>query len=183
MVTLNVMGIVPLVVSVIMAVLAAVSTRCLTMEDSYKAVPWGSLVLLGGMLPLADALDKTGGVDFTVDMLMSWVGGASPLVMMTLLFFLTAILSLFLSNIASAVLVAPVAITSAEALNLSPYPFALSVIIAASAVFISPVSTPVIALIVTPGKYRVLDFIKVGGPLLVLVYCALILIGPLLFPF
>ena len=103
--------------------------------------------------------------------------------MMTVLFSLTAVLSLFLSNTASAVLVAPIAIFAAEALNVSPYPFAVAVLIAASAAFVTPVSTPVVTLVVDPGRYSFTDFVKVGVPLLLLTYGATILVAPLIFPF
>jgi len=93
------------------------------------------------------------------------------------------VLSLFLSNTASAVLVAPIAIFAAEALNVSPYPFAVAVLIAASAAFVTPVSTPVVTLVVDPGRYSFTDFVKVGVPLLLLTYGATILVAPLIFPF
>ena len=107
----------------------------------------------------------------------------APYVMMTVLFFLTAALGLFLSNTASAVLVAPIAIFAAEALNVSPYPFAVAVLIAASAAFVTPVSTPVVTLVVDPGRYSFMDFVKVGVPLLLLTYGATMLVAPLIFPF
>jgi di/tricarboxylate transporter len=103
--------------------------------------------------------------------------------MLTVLFFLTAILSLFLSNTASAVLVAPIAIVAAERLGVSPYPFAVAVLIAASAAFSTPVSTPVVTLVVEPGRYRFTDFVKVGVPLLVLTYLTTLVLAPLLFPY
>ncbi len=142
MVLLSIFEVVPLVAAVIMATLAAGVTRCLTMENAYSAIHWSSLVLVAGMLPLADALEKTGGTDIIVDALMYTVGDASPSLMLTVLFFLTAALGLFLSNTASAVLVAPIAIIAAESLGVSPYPFAVAVLIAASAAFVTPVSTP-----------------------------------------
>ena len=140
-------------------------------------------MLVAGMLPLADALEKTGGTQLIVDTLMMSVGDAGPRVMMTVLFFLTAALGLFLSNTASAVLVAPIAIFAAEALNVSPYPFAVAVLIAASAAFVTPVSTPVVTLVVDPGRYAFTDFVKVGVPLLLLTYAATLLVAPLIFPF
>jgi di/tricarboxylate transporter len=140
-------------------------------------------VLVAGMLPLADALEKTGGTDIIVDALMYAVGGAGPGMMLTVLFFLTAALGLFLSNTASAVLVAPIAIVAAETLGVSPYPFAVAVLIAASAAFVTPVSTPVVTLVVDPGSYRFMDFVKVGTPLLVLAWLTTLLVAPLIFPY
>ena len=183
MVLLSIFDIVPLVAAVIMAALAAVFTRCLTMQDAYRSIHWSSIVLVAGMLPLADALDVTGGTDLVVDAMMSTVGDAGPRVMLTVIFFLTAGVSLFLSNTASAVLVAPIAIYVAKALNVSPYPFAVAVIIAASAAYSTPVSTPVVTLVVEPGRYKFMDFVKLGVPLLLLTYLVVVVLAPIVFPF
>jgi len=183
MVLLTVFDIVPLVAAVLMAALAAVFTRCLTMEDAYRSIHWSSLVLIAGMLPLADALTATGGTQLIVDSLIAVIGDSGPYFILSIIFFLTAGLSLVLSNTAAAVLVAPIAIYLAGALGFSPYPFAVAVVIAASAAYSTPVSTPVVTLVVDPGNYRFTDFIKVGVPLLVLSYLVTLLLAPLLFPF
>jgi len=183
MVLLTVFDVVPLVTAVLMAALAAVLTRCLTMEDAYRAIHWSSLVLIAGMLPLADALNKTGGTQLIVDALLSAMGDASPYKMLTVIFFLTASLGLVLSNTASAVLVAPIAIYTAGALGVSPYPFAVAVLVAASAAYSTPVSTPVVTLVVDPGRYKFIDFVKVGVPLLLLTYLVTALVAPMIFPF
>jgi len=114
---------------------------------------------------------------------MTAFGDSSPLTMLTGMFFLTAGLGLVLSNTASAVLVAPIAINAAEVLGASPYPFAVAVLIAASAAFATPVSTPVVTLVVEPGRYKFMSFVKVGVPLLLLTYVATATVAPLLFPF
>lgn len=90
---------------------------------------------------------------------------------------------MFLSNTASAVLVAPIAIIAAETLGVSPYPFAVAVLIAASAAFVTPVSTPVVTLVVDPGRFGFMDFVKVGVPLLLLTYAVTLVVAPLFFPF
>lgn len=168
MVSLSAFEIVPVVLAVILAALAAVFTRTLTMEDAYRSIHWSSLVLIAGMLPAAAALEKTGGIDAIVNVLVSGLGNTGPYVMLTAIFFLTAGLGLFLSNTASAVLVAPVAIGAAQAMQVSPYAFVMTVAIAASAAFVTPFSTPVVTLVVSPGGYRFTDFVKVGLPLTVL---------------
>ncbi|UCB55412.1 MAG: hypothetical protein JSW45_02470, partial [Thiotrichales bacterium] len=183
MVLLTLFDVIPLVPAVMLASLAAIFTRCLTMEDAYRAIHWSSLVLVAGMLPLADALDKTGGTRLIVDALMNATGDAGPYMMLTLIFFLTAGLGLVLSNTASAVLVAPIAIYTAAAIGVSPYPFAVAVLIAASAAYSTPVSTPVVTLVVDPGGYKFTDFVKVGVPLLLLTYVVTLFITPLVFPF
>lgn len=182
MVAASASGVVPIVTAVLMAALTAVLTRCLTMEDAYRSISWSSLVLLAGMLPVAVALTETGGTDFLVENIVGGGGSSGPYLMMTALFFLTAGMSLFLSNTASAVLITPVAIQSALALDVSAYPFAVTVLIASSASFASPVASPVVTLVVEPGGYRFLDFVKVGLPLMLLTYVITILLTPMLFP-
>ncbi|MGI9247601.1 MAG: SLC13 family permease [Woeseiaceae bacterium] len=183
MVLLSVFEVVPLVVSVLGAAMAAVLTGCLSAEQAYRAIRWSSLVLIAGMLPLADALQLTGGSEIVVDLLLDAFGNAGPNVMFVALFALTAILGMVLSNVASAVLVVPIAITAANTLQVSPYPFAVAVLIAASAAYSTPVSTPVVALVVEPGKYRFADFLKVGVPLLILTGLVTVLVTPLVFPY
>ena len=183
MVLATVLNLVPLVAAVLIAVLAAIATRCLSMEDAYRSIHWSSIVLIAGMLPLADALTVTGGTELIVDKLLYFAGEAGPYKMMTILFFLTAALGLVLSNTASAVLVAPIAIYAAQAMDLSPYPFAVAVLIAASAAYSTPVSTPVVTLVVAPGNYSFSTFLKLGVPLLFLTYAVTMLVAPLVFPF
>ncbi|UCG87770.1 MAG: SLC13 family permease [Gemmatimonadota bacterium] len=183
MVTITVLEIVSVVAAVLMAGLAAVFTRCLTMEEGYRSIHWSSVVLIAAMLPVADALQKTGGVEIIVDGLVSSVGEAGPYFMMTGLFFLTAVLGMFLSNTATAVLMAPIAISAAEALGVAPYAFVMTVAIAASAAYVTPVSSPIVTLVVAPGKYRFIDFVKVGSPLLLISWVVTMVVTPLLFAF
>ena len=114
---------------------------------------------------------------------MAGLGDAGPYLMMTVIFALTAGLGLVLSNTATAVLVAPVAVRAADAIGVSPYPLAMTVAIAASAAFVTPFSTPVVTLVVGPGGYRFGDFVKVGLPLLVLTWLTTLLVTPVFFPF
>lgn len=183
MVLLTLFDVVPLVAAVLLAALAGILTRCLSMEDAYRSIPWSGLVLIAGMLPLADALSVTGGTQLIVDVLLSTVGDAGPYVLLSVMFFLTAGLGLVLSNTASAVLVAPIAIYLASAVGLSPYPFAVAVLIAASAAYSTPVSTPVVTLVVEPGRYRFMDFVRNGVPLLLLTWLVTLALAPMIFPF
>ncbi|MYM64002.1 SLC13 family permease [Pseudomaricurvus sp. HS19] len=183
MVLLTMFNIVPLIPAVMLASLAAIFTRCLTMEEAYRSISWSSLVLLAGMLPLAQALDKTGGTQIIADALMNLSASSGPYMLMTLLFFLTASIGLVLSNTAAAVLVSPIAIYAATAAGLSPFPFAVAVLIAASSSFSTPVATPVVTLVVEPGRYVFTDFVKTGLPLLFLTYLTTLAVAPLLFPF
>ncbi len=183
MVALTALEIVPVTVAVLMAALAAVLTRCLTMEEAYRSIHWNSVVLIAAMLPVADALQKTGGVTLIVDWLVSGFGQSGPYLMMTSIFALTAILGMFMSNTGTAVLMAPIAISAAEALGVAPYAFVMTVAIAASAAYVTPMSSPVVTLVVAPGKYRFMDFVKVGLPLLLLTWGVAMVVTPLVFPF
>ena len=114
---------------------------------------------------------------------MGGLGAAGPYLIMSVFFFLTAGLGLVLPNTATAVLVAPIALRAAAVLDVSPYPLVMAVAIAASAAFVTPVSTPVVTLVVAPGNYGFLDFVKVGFPLLVLTWLVTLLVTPIFFPF
>jgi di/tricarboxylate transporter len=143
------------------------------------------VIMVAGLLIIgeADAMTRTGGIDFLVENLIAGFGASGPYVMMTALFLLTAALGTALSNTATAVLVAPIAIRAAEAMQLSPYAFAMVVAIAASSAFVTPVSSPAMALIVEPGKYRFADFVKAGLPVLSLSLGVSLLVIPLVFRF
>ncbi len=183
MVLLTVLNVVPLVVAVLGAALAAVFTGCLSAAQAYRSIHWSSLVLVAGMMPLGDALQQTGGSALIVDGLLEVFGEASPSVMLVVIFALTALLSTVLSNTAAAVLVAPIAITAAQTLQVSPYPYAIAVLVAASAAYATPVSSPVVTLVVEPGRYKFMDFVRVGVPLLLLTCIVTTLLTPLLFPY
>ena len=134
------------------------------------------------MLPFSLALQRTGGVDLAADALIAAVGGAGPRVVLASLFAITAILGLFISNTATAVLMAPVALAMAEDLGASPYPFAMIVALAASAAFMTPVSSPVNTLVVGPGNYAFGDFVKVGVPFTLVVMVVSVVLVPMLLP-
>lgn len=183
MVILSVSDLVPVVVAVLLAAVAAVMLRTMTAEAAYQSIHWSSVVLVAGMLPLADALEQTGGSQLIVDTIFDAVGIGSPRVVMGVLFLLTAVIGAILSNTATAVLLTPIAITAAQTMGVSPYPLAVTVLIAASAAFSTPVSTPVVTLVVTPGGYSFADFLKIGTPLTVLVGVLSVALIPLVFPF
>ena len=128
--------------------------RCVDFTSAYRSIHWASLILIVGMLPFSLALQRTGGVDLAADALIAAVGGAGPRVVLASLFAITAILGLFISNTATAVLMAPVALAMAKDLGASPYPFAMTVALAASAAFMTPVSSPVNTLVVGPRQLR-----------------------------
>lgn len=176
-------GVVPNVLAALIGCLAMGLLGCIDLESAYRAIHWQTLVLIVGMLPFAIALQRVGGVDLAVGMLTDVVGQGDPRLALVALFVVTAALGLFISNTATAVLMAPIALAVAEALEASPYPFAMIVALAASSAFMTPVSSPVNALVVGPGGYRFFDFVRIGVPFTLIVLVVGILLVPLLLPF
>ncbi|EIY4897943.1 SLC13 family permease [Klebsiella quasipneumoniae] len=174
---------IPNPIAAIIACLLMGKFRCINAESAYKAIHWPSIILIVGMMPFALALQKTGGVDLVVKGLMDVAGGEGPYLMLGCLFVMCAAIGLFISNTATAVLMAPIALAAAKSMGVSPYPFAMVVAMAASAAFMTPVSSPVNTLVLGPGKYSFSDFVKIGVPFTVLVMVICVLLIPVLFPF
>lgn len=174
---------IPNPIAAIIACLLMGKFRCINAESAYKAIHWPSIILIVGMMPFALALQKTGGVDLVVKGLMDVAGGEGPYLMLGCLFVMCAAIGLFISNTATAVLMAPIALAAAKSMGVSPYPFAMVVAMAASAAFMTPVSSPVNTLVLGPGKYSFSDFVKIGVPFTILVMMVCVLLIPVLFPF
>ncbi len=175
-------GVVPNVIAALMGCLLMGALGITDLPSAYRSIDWKTLVLIVGMLPFSIALQRTGGVDLLADRLMSTVGGAGSHVVLGSVFVITALLGMFISNTATAVLMAPVALALAAEMNASPYPFAMIVALAASSAFMTPVSSPVNTLVVTPGNYTFGDFIRIGVPFAVLVMVVSVLMVPWLLP-
>ncbi|WP_380179451.1 SLC13 family permease [Kalamiella sp. sgz302252] len=174
---------IPNPVAALIACLLMGKFRCIDMESAYRAIHWPSIILIVGMMPFALALQKTGGITLIVEGLSNLAGGYAPHVMLTCLFVLCATIGLFISNTATAVLMAPVGIAAAHQMGVSPYPFAMMVAVAASSAFMTPVSSPVNTLVLGPGGYRFSDFVKTGVPFTLLIMAVSVVLVPLLFPF
>lgn len=174
---------IPNPIAAIIACLLMGKFRCINAESAYKAIHWPSIILIVGMMPFALALQQTGGVDLVVKGLMDVAGSEGPYLMLGCLFVMCAAIGLFISNTATAVLMAPIALAAAKSMGVSPYPFAMVVAMAASAAFMTPVSSPVNTLVLGPGKYSFSDFVKIGVPFTVLVMVVCVLLIPVLFPF
>jgi len=182
MITIMVTGVLPNVTAALIGALLMGVFRCIDMPSAYRAIHWPTLLLIVGMLPFALALKRTGAIDLAVDGILALFGDASPTVLLAVLFALTAIVGLFVSNTATAVLVAPIALTIAHELGASPLPFAMIVALAASSAFMTPVSSPVNTLVVEPGRYRFVDFVKIGTPFTVVVMVVSVTLVPVLMP-
>ena len=172
------------VAAVIVAALLMVLTGCLrNVEDAYKTINWESIVLIAAMLPMSLALEKTGASAMISSGLVSYLGDFGPIILLAGIYFTTSLLTMFISNTATAVLLAPIALKAALDIGASPYPFLFAVTVAASMCFASPFSTPPNALVMSAGKYTFMDYVKVGLPLQVIMGIVMVLVLPLLFPF
>jgi len=175
---------IPAVITVIIAGLFMVLTGSVrSTEQAYRAVNWQIVILIACMLPMATALENTGGVAFIADSITATLGGAGPSAVMVGLYVTTSIFGIFISNTATAVLFLPVAVLAAQELGVSPFPLVMAVTYASSMSFSTPVSTPPNAMVMVAGKYTFLDYMKVGIPLQLIVGLVVILLLPLFFPF
>lgn len=166
----------------IIAGAVVLGTRCLDVEDAYKAVDWKVLSLIFGMLAISIAMDKVGLVDLVVNHTMAALPDASPLLMLGFVYLLTTILTEILSNNAVAVLVTPLAIGIAQSLGLDPRPFVVAVMFAASVSFATPIGYQTNTFVYNAGGYRFSDFLRIGIPLNILMMIVAMLVIPLVWP-
>lgn len=181
-VALMVTGIVPNVQAALIGCLLMGLLGCVDFNSAYNSISWKTLVLIVGMLPFSLALERTGGVGLAAEAVVDLVGNGSIHLLLGGLFVITAVLGLFISNTATAILMAPVAIAIAKDLGASPYPFAMIVALAASTAFMTPVSSPVNTLVVGPGQYSFGDFLKVGVPFSIVAGAVSVILVPILLP-
>ncbi len=166
----------------IIACATVLATRCLDVEDAYKAVDWKVLSLIFGMLAISIAMDRVGLIDLVVDKTMAAIPNASPLLMLGFVYLLTTILTEILSNNAVAVLVTPIAIGIAQSLGLDPRPFVVAVMFAASVSFATPIGYQTNTFVYNAGGYRFSDFMRIGIPLNILMVGVAMLVIPRIWP-
>lgn len=184
MLAMMTLEIVPAVTAVLIAAVLMVITGCLrNSDDAYSRINWESVVLIAAMLPMATALENTGGVLYLSELIIGLLGLYGPLALMGGFYFTTMLFSQFISNTATAVLFAPIAITTAINIGSSPYPFLIAVSVSASMAFATPVASPTNALVMTAGGYKFSDFVKVGVPLQLVIWAVMMLTIPYFFPF
>lgn len=172
------------VTAVMIAGLLMVLCGCFrNVEAAYKTINWESIVLIAAMMPMSVALEKTGTSAMISHSLVSSLGSMGPTVLLAGIYFTTSLLTMFISNTATAVLMAPIAMTSAVEIGVSPYPMLFAVTLGASMCFASPFSTPPNALVMHAGEYTFADYVKVGLPLQLIMGVVMTFVLPLLFPF
>lgn len=185
MVAMMVFDFIPIapVTAVLLAAVLMVLGGCFrNVEAAYKTINWESLVLIAAMMPMSVALEKTGVSTSLSHWLVNNLGHSSPTILLAGIYFTTSFLTLFISNTATAVLMAPIALSSAIEMGVSPYAFLLAVTLGASMCFASPFSTPPNALVMQAGRYTFMDYIKVGLPLQIILGIVMVFVLPLLFP-
>ena len=172
------------VTAVIIAGLLTVLTGCFrNVEAAYKTINWESIMLIAAMIPMSTALEKTGISELVATSLKDTLGDFNPIVMLAVIYFATSTLTMFISNTATAILMAPIAMQCATSIGVNPIPILFAVTLGASLCFASPFSTPPNALVKPAGQYTFSDYVKVGLPLQIILGIVMILVLPLLFPF
>jgi len=177
-----ILGWMPIYIAAVAGATLMVLSGCLTMNEAYRYIEWRAVFLIAGMLPLGLAIQQTGAADLVTEVMVGWIGGFGPLAVVAGLYLLTALAAQVMPTAAVAILVAPLAIQIAADLGISPYALMMTVSLSASASFMSPVAHPANVLIMGPGGYRFIDYIKVGLPLTLICLAVTLLVLPLVWP-
>jgi di/tricarboxylate transporter len=183
MVALLATGIVPPAVAGLLAAGALVLTRTVTPAQAYRSISWTTVVLIAGMIPLSTAFIQTGTADLVAGWLLSFLGDASPYVALAILCLLTLVLGQLISNTATVLILAPVAIAVATSLGLSVQPFMMALTVVGAAAFLTPIATPANLMVMEPGGYRFGDYWKLGLPMAVIFLLFAVFYVPLIWPF
>lgn len=184
MIVLMVTGITAPVTAVLIAALLTVLTGCFRkVDDAYKTINWESIVLIAAMMPMSTALEKTGVSAVVSSSIVSVLGGFGPYALLAGIYFTTSVMTMFISNTATAVLMAPIAMVAAQQTGVSPYSMLMAVTLGASMCFASPFSTPPNALVMKAGHYTFMDYVRVGLPLQIIIGVVMTFVLPLIWPF
>ena len=172
------------VTAVLLAAVLMVITGCVrSVEAAYKTINWQTIVLFAAMMPMSTALEKTGVSTLLTDTLVNGLGLNSPLALLGVVYAATSVMTIFISNTVTAMLMAPIALQCALQIGVSPVPYMFAVTVAASMCFASPFSTPPNALVMSAGQYTFMDYVKVGLPLQIIMGVVMVFVLPLIFPF
>jgi di/tricarboxylate transporter len=182
MVVVMALGLLPNSAAALLAALAMIASGCVRLDTIYRIISWKTVVLIAGMLPLATGLAKTGATALMANGLVTALGSLGPFAMLAALFLVTALTGLFISNSATAILIAPVGIEAAQVLHVSPQAFAMTVAIASCAAYVTPVGSPVNMLVMEPAGYAFGDYVKIGLPLLLLTMLVTIALVAVIYP-
>lgn len=176
-------GVAHIAAAALVGAILLILSGSLRLDEAYRAVDWQVVFLLGGILPLGIALQKTGGADMLANLLINWVGDHGPVAILAALYLTTTVLTAFMSNTATAALLVPIAVTTAASLDIDPRPLLVAIAFGASASFMTPVGYQTNLLVYGPGSYRFSDYIKIGVPLTLIFWVIATLLIPLAWPF
>lgn len=174
----------PLHVASIIGALLCVLTGCMKEKQVYASIDWVTIFLFAGMMPVASALDKSGAGRMIADVVLSIMGdNPDPMFATAVLFVLSCGLTQFMSNTASCALLAPIGIAIAQGMGASPHAVLMAIAVAASCAFATPIGTPPNTIVLTPGQYTFMDYVKAGIPLIVVCFIVSLLVIPNVWPF
>ncbi|MBT8081592.1 MAG: SLC13 family permease [Gammaproteobacteria bacterium] len=176
------MGYAPISIAAVIGGSIMVLTGCLNMEQAYRAIDWRAIFLIAGMLPLGTAMQETGAAEYLATQVMDLLGDAGPWPVIMGLYILTAMATMIIPTAALVVLMSPIVLSAMGDLGVDPYPAMMAVAMAASASFTSPISHPANILVMGPGGYRFVDYLKVGVPLTIVVFITVMVLLPILWP-
>ncbi|MCP4562579.1 MAG: SLC13 family permease [Bosea sp.] len=183
MVVMLATGVVPSAVAGLLAAGAIILCGIMSVEQSYRAISWTTVILVGAMMPLSTAMIETGAAKMLADHLVRLVGDAGPTALLAGLFVLTAILGQLISNTATALIIIPIGVAAATAMGISPRPVLMSTAVAAAGAFLTPIATPTNLMVMGPGGYVFSDYWKLGLPLLIWFFVVAVFIVPLIWRF
>lgn len=183
MVVLLATGVIPAAVTGLLAASAMVLTRVVTVERAHRSISWTTLLLVGGMIPMSTAITQTGAAALIADGLVGAVGHAGPLVVLLALCIVALAFGQLISNTATALIIAPIAVSVASELHASPLPFLMAVAVVSAAAFLTPVATPANFMVMGPAGLRFGDYWRLGAVLVVLFLAVAVLLVPVLWPF
>jgi di/tricarboxylate transporter len=183
MVVLLATGFVPAVVAGLLAAGAFLLTGILSVEQVYRSISWTTVILVGAMMPLSVAIQETGAAQLMADALVGMVGDSGPRVLLAGLFILTAILGQVISNTATALIIIPISVVTAQQMGISPAPVLMTVGVAAAASFLTPVATPTNLMVMEPGSYKFTDYWKFGLPFMLWFFVVAVGLVPIIWPF
>lgn len=183
MVLLLATGVVPPAVAGLLAAGAIILSGIMNVEQSYRAISWTTVILVGAMMPLSTAMVETGAAKLMAERLVYMVGDAGPVALLAGLFVLTAVMGQLISNTATALIVIPIGVAAAASMGISPRPVLMSTAVAAAGAFLTPIATPTNLMVMGPGGYAFSDYWKLGLPLLIWFFVVAVFIVPLIWRF
>jgi di/tricarboxylate transporter len=175
-------NIVPILIAALIGAVGMLLGGCLSMEEAYHAIDWKVIFLLGGILPLGLALEQSGAALWMADTALKPFAVSGPLVVLAVLYISTALLTETMSNNAAAVILAPIALSLAAAMNADPRPFLVTITFAASTSFATPIGYQTNTMIYAPGGYRFMDYTRIGGPLNLIFWALAVIFIPIFWP-